>query len=54
MASVLFPHLPGFELGEEVVGMEEVVGPRVGAEGLAPVMVHTKQTMLVNDGQCVW
>jgi hypothetical protein len=32
---------------------QKVVRSWVSAERLAPIMVHTEQTTLVNDGQCI-
>jgi hypothetical protein len=36
-----------------VVGVQEVVASRVGAEGLAPVVVDAQQPALEDDRQCV-
>jgi len=45
---------PRFELREQVVCVQKVICSWVSAERLTPVMIHTKQTTLINDGQRVW
>lgn len=41
--------LPLLQAREQLVGVEKVVGPGVGAEGLAPVVVDAEEPALVDD-----